>query len=175
MALRDNLSLTWGTQSGWECDRRDGKLWDTCRSRAARLRSDRQHTSPRWDLPPAPLSFRTLAALRTEETALSQFWTLIQELVPEQAALAAAEASTELRCCCPAGWNLCWIAPACKETQDMAKYHITKDSNNKNKEIIKTNIILNAAMYCQQHATLHVEHQIKKLQNELHPRPLARP
>lgn len=39
-------SLTWGIHSEWECDRPDEKLWDTCRSRAVLLRSDRQRTSP---------------------------------------------------------------------------------------------------------------------------------
>lgn len=111
-ALRDNVSLTWGTHSEWECDRTDGKLWDTCRNRAAPLRSDRRRTSPRWDLPPAPVSFQTLAALRTEDVAPSLLWTLIQGPALGRAPWAAVEALTGPRCCCPAGWSLHWTGPA---------------------------------------------------------------
>lgn len=125
IALRDNLSLTWGTHSEWGCDRSDEKLWDTCHNRAAPLRSDRQRTSPHWDLPLAPLSFQTPAALPTENAALSQHWSLIQALVLGQAPLAAAEALTGPRCCCPAGWSLRWTAPVGKINAGyMNKYHV---------------------------------------------------
>lgn len=113
--MRDSLSLTWGTRSESGCGRPGEKLWDTCRNRAAPLRSDRRRTSPHWDLPPAPLSFQTLAAVRTEDVALSHLWTLIQGLRPGLAPSAVAEALTAPRCCCLAGWSLHWTAPVGKE------------------------------------------------------------
>lgn len=112
---RDNLSLTWGTHSEWECGRPGEKLWDTCRSRAAPLHSDRRRTSPHWDLPPGPLSSQTRAALRAEDAALSRLWTLIRWPGLGQTPFAAAEALTEPRCCCPAGWIPHWTAPVGKE------------------------------------------------------------
>lgn len=112
-ALKDSVSLTWGTRSEWGCDRSGEKLWGICRSRAAPLRSGRRRTSPRWDLPPAPLSSQAPAARPAEDAALSQRWTPIWGPGPEPARTpsAVAEASTEPRCCCPAGWSLRWTAP----------------------------------------------------------------
>lgn len=86
----------------WGCDKTDGKLWDICHNRAAPLHFDRRHTSPRLDLPLAPLSCQAPVALQAEETALwMPLWTLMQGLGWEQTpSAAAAWASTEPQCCC---------------------------------------------------------------------------
>lgn len=89
----------------------DEKLWDTCHNRAALLRSDRQHTSPRWDRPLPPPSFQTLAPAPAGKSALSQVCSQIWELVLGAAPLAAGEALAASRCCCRAGWSQRWTGP----------------------------------------------------------------
>lgn len=69
-----HISLTLETRGELGCDKPDGKLWDICHNRGAPLRSGRQHTNPRWGLPPAQLSFPSPAALLTQTVALSRLW-----------------------------------------------------------------------------------------------------
>lgn len=99
------LSLTWGTHSEWGCGRTDGKLWDTCRNRAAPLHSDIQHTSPHWDLLLARFAFQTLLVLRAEGAGLSRGWRPIEGLEQGRKPSAVVWVWTEPRCCCLEGWT----------------------------------------------------------------------
>lgn len=83
------LFLTWETRSMWGCGRTGERLWGTYRSRAAPLRSDTQHTSLHWDLPPARLSSLSLAALQVAAFGL---WRLVERLGQMNMSSAAAVA-----------------------------------------------------------------------------------
>lgn len=159
VALGNSVSVTWGTHSKWGCDKSDEKLWDTCHNRAAPLRSDTQHTSPRWDPPLVLLSFQRPAAPQTEDSALSQLWPPIQALAPGQAPWAAAEALTGSRCCCLAGWSLQWTAPVALKTKNVQGNMTHTPRFTCNDRVSPTYSILQQCF------------EVILLQNELHPRP----
>lgn len=99
-------SLTWETRGELGCDKSGEKLWDICHSRGALLRSGRQHTSPRWGLPPVQPSFPSLAAPATQTVPRSGLWLWIEVVW-----LRGAETSPGPLCCCQGGWSLPSLSP----------------------------------------------------------------